>query len=194
MFKAIGRIRKNDLVFKVDLKPLEVKLLSSQVMPIKVQVQRGKQNPIDSKSVRVERSMNQSDIKTVTFNDTISLSCTYFIKKGKPDDKICTIRVMRAFPGGKDVMIASQDINLSMHFGKDYETQIIKMEPTRQAQGSIIKSLTYQAIISCPDEKNRQEFDQCVQWRQSVDDSASASVGRNSQVVLSTSSSDLFRS
>ena len=36
MFKAIGRIRKNDLVFKVDLKPLEVKLLSSQVMPIKV--------------------------------------------------------------------------------------------------------------------------------------------------------------
>ena len=50
---------------------------------------------------------------------------------------------MRAFPGGKDVVIATQDINLSMHFGQDYETQIIKMEPTRQAQGSIIKSLTY---------------------------------------------------
>ena len=46
-----------------------------------------------------------------------------------------------------------------MHFGEDYETQIIKMEPTRQAQGSIIKSLAYQATISCPDEKNREEFD-----------------------------------
>jgi len=36
-----------------------------------------------------------------------------------------------------------------MHFGEDFREQTIEMEVTNQALGSIVKSLTYQAIITC---------------------------------------------
>ena len=76
---------------------------------------------MDSRTVRMEKSVDDADIKTATFTDNLSLSCTYFVKKGIPDEKICTIRIiMKAEPSSKAVVIASSDINLSMHFGEDY--------------------------------------------------------------------------
>ena len=76
---------------------------------------------MDSRTVRLEKSVDDSDIKTATFTDSLGLSCTYFVKKGIPDEKICTIRIiMKAEPSSKAVVIASSDINLSMHFGEKY--------------------------------------------------------------------------
>ena len=71
--------------------------------------------------MRLEKSVDDSDIKTAIFSDSLGLSCTYFVKKGIPDEKICTIRIiMKAEPSSKAVVIASSDINLSMHFGEKY--------------------------------------------------------------------------
>ena len=40
------------------------------------------------------------------------------------------------------------------------------MEVTKQASGSIVKSLKYRAKISCKDEKDRAIYNQCIEWRQ----------------------------
>ena len=42
MFKALGRIRKDNLEFDVMIKPLELNIRTSQPMAINVQIQRGK--------------------------------------------------------------------------------------------------------------------------------------------------------
>ena len=76
---------------------------------------------MDSRTVRLEKSVDDTDIKTATFSDSLGLSCTYFVKKGIPDEKICTIRIiMKAEPSSMAVVIASSDINLCMHFGEEY--------------------------------------------------------------------------
>ena len=40
------------------------------------------------------------------------------------------------------------------------------MEVSKQASGSIVKSLKYKATITCKDAKDRDNFDQCIEWRQ----------------------------
>ena len=40
------------------------------------------------------------------------------------------------------------------------------MEVSKQASGSIVKSLTFKATITCKDEKDRATYDQCIEWRQ----------------------------
>lgn len=42
----------------------------------------------------------------------------------------------------------------------------MEMEVSKQASGSIVKSLTYKAVISLKNEKDRAVYDQCVEWRQ----------------------------
>lgn len=40
------------------------------------------------------------------------------------------------------------------------------MEVSKKAQGSIVKSLTFNAKIICKDSKDQEVYDQCVEWRQ----------------------------
>lgn len=43
------------------------------------------------------------------------------------------------------------------------------MEVTKQAQGSNIKTLKFEANISCTVEKDRAVFNQCLNWRRLLD-------------------------
>ena len=64
------------------------------------------------------------------------------------------------------MVIASKEINLSMHFGERYQEATIELDiNNRKADGCIVKSLTYQAIISYKEAKDRQMFEQCIEWR-----------------------------
>ena len=40
------------------------------------------------------------------------------------------------------------------------------MEVSKQASGSIVKSFTFKAVISCKDESDRDIYNQCIEWRQ----------------------------
>lgn len=174
MFKAIKRIGKDKTVFDVAIRPINVRIYSNQPFNFKVRVQRGKNDPEETKQVKVERSMKQSDIKIVTFTDVFNVPCTYFVKNGIPEDKMCTFSVVKLFPGGNEVVIAVKEVNLSRCFGQDFQEVTVEMEPTKQAQGSNVKSFTFQAEISIKDPKDRAVFEQCVQWRQLTEDAEEA--------------------
>jgi len=64
--------------------------------------------------------MKQSDIKILTFTDVFRVPCTYYVKEGIPEAKICTFSVVKLFPGGNEVIIAVKEVNLSRCFGEDF--------------------------------------------------------------------------
>ena len=184
MFKALGRIGKDKTIFDVEIQPIDVRIYTNQPFNFKLQVQRGSQKPDETKQIKVERSLKNNDIKIATFTEKFSVPCTYFIKEGVPEAKTCTFSVMKLFPGGSEVVIARKEINLSMCFGEEFQEVTVEMEPTKQAQGSIVKSLTFQAKISLKDTKDRAAFDQCILWRQLVEE---ANLARE-QIVQNTES------
>ena len=65
----------------------------------------------------MEKSLRNNDLKIVSFNESFSIPCTYFVKDGFPEEKTCTFQIVKLFPGGNEVVIARKDVNLSMHFG-----------------------------------------------------------------------------
>ena len=77
--------------------------------------------------------MKNTDIKTVTFSDRWIFPCTYFVKEGVPDEKLCTFQVVKLIPNGQEVVIARKEVNLSMSFGEQFQDQIVEMEMTKQA-------------------------------------------------------------
>ena len=170
MFKALGRIGKDKTVFDVEIKPVNARIYTNQAFNFKLQVQRGKQRPEETKQYKVDRSVKNTDIKQIDFAETFTFPCTYFVKEGVPEAKTCTFQLSKLFPGGNEVVIARKEVNLSMHFGQQFQEQTIDMEVTKQAQGSIIKSFTFRAVITCNDEKDRELYDQCIQWRQIQDE------------------------
>ena len=121
MFKAIGRIGKNKTVFDVEIEPINVSIFTNQAFNFKLQIQRGKQSPEETKQVKVERSVKQSDIKQATFSEKFNFDCTYFVRDGAPEAKTCTLALLKLYPGGNEVVIARKEVNLSMHFGQAFE-------------------------------------------------------------------------
>lgn len=63
------------------------------------------------------RSMKNTDVKTLNFTESWTFPCTYFVKEGVPDEKLCTFKVLKLLPDGKEVVIAAKEVNLSMSFG-----------------------------------------------------------------------------
>ena len=109
--------------------------------------------------------MKSSDLKIITFTEKWNMPCTYFVKEGVPEQKTLTVSVIKIMPNGKEVVIAKKVINLSLHFGEDYHEATVKMDVnTKKAGGCLVKSLTYQAIISCREACDRPMFEQCIQW------------------------------
>ena len=132
MFKALGRITKDKTVFDVEITPVSVQIFTNQAFNFKLQIIRGKQSPLISKQALVERSSRNTDIKTADFaSETMVVPCTYFVRDGKPEDKTCTFQILKLFPGGNEVAIATQEVNLSMHFGADFEEQTIEMDVSK---------------------------------------------------------------
>lgn len=118
MFKALKRIGKDKTIFDVVVKPVTMQVYTNQPFNFKLQVQRGKQKPDETRPIKVDRSMKTTDVKTVRFLDeSFTLPCTYFVKDGVPEEKTCTISMLKLFPGGNEVVIAKVDINLSHFFG-----------------------------------------------------------------------------
>ena len=121
MFKAIGRIGKAKTSFDVELQPISVKIFTNQAFNFKLQITRGKQSPEETKQIKVDRSIKQSDIKEAKFNERFNFSCTYFVRDGVPEAKTCSLALLKLYPGGNEVVIARKEINLSMHFGEAFE-------------------------------------------------------------------------
>ena len=109
--------------------------------------------------------MKNSDLKIVSFTEKWNMPCTYFVKEGVPEAKKLTVVVIKLMPGGKEIIIASKVINLSLHFGEEYHEATVEMDVNgKKADGTLIRSLTYQAIISCRGDKDREMFNQCIHW------------------------------
>lgn len=109
--------------------------------------------------------MKNSDLKIISFTEKWTMPCTYFVKEGVPEAKKLTVNVIKLMPGGKEVVIAQKVINLSLHFGEDYHEATVQMDVNnKKAEGTLVRSLTYQAIISCRGDKDREMFNQCIHW------------------------------
>ncbi len=107
MLKALGRLGKDKVTFNVEVSTLELKIFSSQAFSCKLKISRGDQQKKETQQVKCERSMRNSDIKVLQFeNDTFSFPCTFFIKEGKPEAKTCLFEAFKLFPGGTEVLIA----------------------------------------------------------------------------------------
>ena len=165
MFKALGRIRRDKKIFDVEVRPLNVRIYTNQPFNFKLQVQRGKQDAEETKQAKVDRSVKNSDIKQIEFSESFKFPCTFFIKDGVPDEKTLTFSVLKLFPGGEEVVIARQEVNLARHFGDDFKEATTEMQLTKKAQGSNVKSLTYSARITAQDDKDKEMLDECVKWR-----------------------------
>lgn len=69
------------------------------------------------------------------------------------------------------------------------------MEVSKQASGSIVKSMTFKAVITCKDEKDRDVYNQCIEWRQLEEEksntvAALAAAAELSKSVVETSHGD----
>ena len=120
MFKALGRIGKEKIVFDVEFKPININVFTNSAFNFKFQVQRGGQKVETTEHKNCSRSMKNTDIKIVSFTEKFHLPCTYFVKEGVPEAKTLTLQIVKLFPGGSEIVIAKKDINLSMHFGADF--------------------------------------------------------------------------
>ena len=88
--------------------------------------------------------MNNRDIKEVEFNDECNMECTYFLKEGVPDNKTVKFIILMTSPDGKNPKIFEQEINMTQHFGPDYQEHTIQMKPTRATpKGINILGFTY---------------------------------------------------
>lgn len=56
-----------------------------------------------------------------------------FLKDGVPEEKTCTLSVIKLFPGGDEKVIATKEVNLCNHFGEEYEELTLEMEHTKHA-------------------------------------------------------------
>lgn len=151
MFKAIGRIGKEKTTFDVVVKPCDVQIYTTQSFALKLSIQRGKQDAVETKEKQVTRSVRATDIKTVTFDESFNFPCTFFIKDGVPEVKTCLMQLIRVNPDGKDTVFAKKEVNLALCFGDQFEMQNVDMELTKQAQGVKVKGFSYESKITCKD-------------------------------------------
>ena len=169
MFKAIGRIGTDKVKFHVSLVPENMTIFTNHAFSFKLQVQRGTQEPHETKLIKCDRSLRNSDIKTVTFpNDPIPIDSTFYIEKGIPQEKIVHISVMKCLPGAKDVSIANGKIDLRSNFGDDFASTTVEMTTTKEGKGSLCKTFTYTAHFSVTKPKHQPLLDQCCQWRKQI--------------------------
>ena len=96
-------------------------------------------------------------------DESFTFPCTFFVKDGAPDEKTCTIQIVKLFPDGNEAIIAAQEFNLAMHFGK-FPNGSVNMELTKKAEGHKPLEFTYQAYVRCTNNDDRPTFNQCVQW------------------------------
>ena len=129
---------------------------------------RGKQDALETVQYKVDRSMKNTDIKTIAISESFTLPCTYFMRDGVPEEKTCMFQLVKLFPGGNEVVIATKEVNLSRHFGDAFRQATVEMDVTKQAQGSMVKSFTYSATVVCKESKDQDTYNKCVEWCQLV--------------------------
>ena len=113
--------------------------------------------------------MNNSDIKEVHFNDDFNIECTYFLKEGVPDEKLVKFILLMVSPDGKNPQIFQQEINLTQHFGPDYQEHTIQMSPTRATpKGIKVLGLSYQIQFSVNKAEDQDFLNSCIAWRKTV--------------------------
>ncbi len=131
---------------------------------------RGDQKPENLPIVRVSGSGFVENQQVVKFpRNTTPFECSYFVKNGIPDPKTAKISVFQTNEYGKQaILIASVDINFSMHFGAQFETGESALEPTAvaHARGLICEKISYKAVITPKKDKDMEALKECVKWRQ----------------------------
>ena len=70
MFKGLKRIGKDKVVFDTVVKPLDVEVYTNQAFTFKMRLQRGKQDSVETKQYKVERSVRKTDLKHVTIDES----------------------------------------------------------------------------------------------------------------------------
>lgn len=120
MFKALKRIGTDKTVFDIEVRPINVSIYTNHPFDCKLEVQRGKQAPEATGQKKVGRSLKNTDIKIVSFTEKFNLPCTMFLKDGVPEEKTCTLSVVKLFPDGDQKVIATKEVNLCNHFGEEF--------------------------------------------------------------------------
>ena len=63
------------------------------------------------------------------------------------------------------------------------------MDMSKQTQGTAVVDLTYEAVITIKDEKDRDAYNQCIEWRQNENDNNRNMGG---SMVAQSASSSMF--
>ena len=148
MFKGLKRIGKDKVVFDTVVKPLDVEVYTNQAFTFKMRLQRGKQDSVETKQYKVERSVRKTDLKHVTIDESFQFPCTFYVNDGEPEAKTCTFQILKLFPGGNEAVIATVEVNLALHFGSDHAEKTVELEVSKHAQGSNCRKLTFSATIT----------------------------------------------
>lgn len=123
----------------------------------------------------------------------MAVPCTYFVDGGVPEKKSATLMIYKENEKGKEECIARAEINFSEHFGDQFRDGTVEWVKTDDAGGSICKSITFQATVTCPKAKYRPVFDQCVEWRAQKDE-AEAEMQRMLAQTREVSKSEVVKS
>ena len=83
------------------------------------------------------------------------MSCTYYLEKGVPEPKIAVLEIIKVNSSlqratsradkMKDQVLASCEINFSMHFGEKFREETVKMVPAPGAIRTTVHNITYYA-------------------------------------------------
>ena len=147
--KALGHIGKDKATLNVKFQPQQLMIQSGIAFDIRLKMERGDRKPDPTNPKRVERSMNNSDVKTIPFNEEQDVQCTYYFKDGRPEDKLMTFSIMMVAPGGKNPVIFEKSINMSMHFGSDFSEHQVILDGTRATpKGVKPPKLSYRLTFS----------------------------------------------
>ena len=85
LFKGFKHITCDKSKFKLTFVPISLTVYTNSTFTFKLQDQRGSQDPQELKPAKCERSLRNSDIKTINFErEEIEFETCFFIEKDVP--------------------------------------------------------------------------------------------------------------
>ena len=109
-------------------------MVTDESFLMKLRMTRGKKDVEETEPIQVEKSLYSNDIQQIIFpewrNKTVKMRCSFCLEKGIPEPKLGTLEIIKVSKQMQratsraskmnDVVLASCNINFSLHFGEKY--------------------------------------------------------------------------
>ena len=134
MIKALKRVGKDRGKFDVEYKPIQIEIITDESFQMKLRMTRGKKDIEETEPIQVEKSLYSSDIQQIIFpewrNKTVKMRCSFCLEKGIPEPKLAKLEIIKVSNQMQratsraslknDQVLATCDINFTLHFGDKY--------------------------------------------------------------------------